>query len=55
MRSDIVPVVQIGGHAVHIPYYTTWDHEQKHPYIDPKNFKQLKHIGLLPELIEEMR
>ena len=55
MRSDIVPVVQIGGHAVHIPYYTTWDHEQEHPYIDPKNFKQLKHIGLLPGLIEEMR
>ena len=54
MRSDIVPVVQIGGHAVHIPYDTTWDHEQKHPYIDPKNFKQLKHIGLLPGLIEEM-
>ena len=55
MRSDIVPVVQIGGHAVHIPYYTTWDHEQKHPYIDPKNFIQLKHIGLLPGLIEEIR
>ena len=55
MRSDIVPVVQIGGHAVYIPYYTTWDHEQKHPYIDPKNFKQLKHIGLLPGRIEEMR
>jgi len=55
MRSDIVPIVQIGGHAVHIPYYSTWDHEQKHPYIDPKNFKQLKHIGLLPRLIEEMR
>ena len=55
MRSDIVPIVQIGGHAVHIPYYTTWDHEQKHPYINPKNFKKLKHIGLLPKLIEEMR
>ena len=55
MRSDIVPIVQIGGQAVHIPYYSTWDHEQKHPYIAPKNFKQLKHIGLLPGLIEEMR
>ena len=55
MRSDIVPVVQIGGHAVHIPYYTTWDHGQEDPDIDPKNFKQLKHIGLLPGLIEEMR
>ena len=55
MRSDIVPIVQIGGQAVHIPYYSTWDHEQKHPYIDPKNFKKLKHIGLLPGLIEEIR
>ena len=55
MRSDIVPIVQIGGQAVHIPYYSTWDHEQKHPYIDPKNFKQLKNIGLLPGLIEELR
>ena len=55
MRSDIVPIVQIGGQAVHIPYYSTWDHEQKHPYIDPKNFKKLKHIGLLPRLIKEIR
>ena len=55
MRSDIVPIVQIGGHAVHIPYFSTWEHEQMHPYIDPKNFKQLKHIGLLPGLIEGMR
>ena len=54
MRSDIVPVVKIGGSAVHIPYDTTWEHEQEHPYIDPKNFKQLKHIGLLPKLLEEM-
>ena len=54
MRSDIVPIVNIGGHAVHIPYHTTWDHEKKHPYIDPKKFKKLNHIGLLPRLIEEM-
>lgn len=53
MRSDIVPVVQIGGHAVHIPYDTTWDHEQNHTYIDPANYTQIKSIGLLPKLIEE--
>jgi putative hydrolase of the HAD superfamily len=27
LRSDIVPVVQIGGKAVHIPYHVTWPHE----------------------------
>ena len=55
MRSDIVPIVQIGGNAVHIPYYTTWDHEQKYPHIDPKKFKTLEHIGLLPKLIKEIQ
>ena len=51
MRSDIVPVVQIGGHAVHIPYSTTWVHEQDHTSLDIDSYSELKHIGLLPKLI----
>src|SRR5229473_1036510 len=27
LRSDVVPVVTLGGHAVHIPYEVTWHHE----------------------------
>lgn len=27
LRSDIVPVVELGGQAVHIPYEVTWQHE----------------------------
>ncbi len=27
LRSDILPVVQMGGRAVHIPYHLTWQHE----------------------------
>jgi putative hydrolase of the HAD superfamily len=27
LRSDIVPVVAMGGRAVHIPYEVTWHHE----------------------------
>ena len=27
LRSDIVPVVALGGRAVHIPYHVTWEHE----------------------------
>jgi putative hydrolase of the HAD superfamily len=27
LRSDIVPVVELGGAAVHIPYHLTWRHE----------------------------
>ena len=28
LRSDILPVLEVGGHALHIPYHTTWSHEQ---------------------------
>ena len=51
MRSDVVPIVQLGGHAVHIPYSTTWVHEQEHPFVDIDRYSVLKHIGLLPKLI----
>jgi putative hydrolase of the HAD superfamily len=27
LRSDILPVVQMGARAVHIPYHLTWSHE----------------------------
>src|SRR5262249_28791468 len=27
MRSDILPVIEMGGHAVYVPYETTWEHE----------------------------
>jgi putative hydrolase of the HAD superfamily len=55
LRSDIVPVVALGGRAVYIPYHLTWAHEtvadhdaQQHPYIE------LEHIGELPALIEQL-
>lgn len=28
LRSDIEPVIQLGGRAVHMPYHSTWAHEQ---------------------------
>lgn len=27
LRSDVLPVLEVGGHAVHIPYHVTWAHE----------------------------
>jgi len=30
LRSDVLPVVEIGGNAVHIPYHITWEHEHVH-------------------------
>jgi putative hydrolase of the HAD superfamily len=28
LKSDILPVLDIGAQALHIPYHSTWDHEQ---------------------------
>ena len=27
VRSDVLPVIEIGGTGVHVPYHVTWDHE----------------------------
>ena len=34
-RSDIEPVLQLGGYAVHIPFEKTWQHEQTEEYDHP--------------------
>jgi putative hydrolase of the HAD superfamily len=28
LKSDVLPIVEIGAKAVHIPFHTTWAHEQ---------------------------
>ncbi len=28
LRSDVLPVLAIGGHALHVPYHITWEHER---------------------------
>lgn len=34
-RSDIEPVLQLGGYAAHIPFEKTWQHEQMEEYDHP--------------------
>lgn len=28
LKSDVLPIIKIGGKAVHIPFHTTWAHEE---------------------------
>jgi putative hydrolase of the HAD superfamily len=44
LKSDILPVLQIGGHGFHIPYHTTWEHEKIEVNISNENFRQLNSI-----------
>ncbi|MFZ9672844.1 MAG: HAD family hydrolase [Flavobacteriaceae bacterium] len=34
IKSDILPVLQIGAQAIHIPFHTTWQHEIVNPSAD---------------------
>ena len=48
-RSDIEPVLKLGGWAAHIPFHTTWQHEVVEEYEHPHLFKldfftQLKQV-----------
>lgn len=44
IKSDILPVLALGGHAIHVPYHTTWAFERMEHQIDDPNFFQAKSI-----------
>ena len=55
MKSDILPVVAIGGQAVYIPYHITWAHEEVgEQEAGTEGFYTLDHIGQLPDLIKRL-
>ena len=55
IRSDIQPILELGGTAVYIPYQVTWQHEAGDvPASGTLRFYQLDHFGQLPALLEEL-
>jgi putative hydrolase of the HAD superfamily len=32
VRSDVLPVIELGGTGVHVPYHVTWEHEVVHDH-----------------------
>ncbi|HLT44020.1 MAG TPA: HAD family hydrolase, partial [Luteimonas sp.] len=55
MRSDIVPVLRLGGWGVHVPYHLTWAHEDDaedvsgHPRL-----RQVANAAGLPEAVRDI-
>ena len=44
LKSDILPVLNIGGHGFHVPFHTTWAHERIEGKVVHPNLKELKSI-----------
>ena len=52
LKSDVLPIARIGGTAVHIPYESTWQHEQvETDAFMRKTYHELNSIRELPFLI----
>ncbi len=55
LRSDIWPVLEVGGEAVYVPHALTWAHEAADPPpVEHPGFHQIEHIGELPALLERL-
>jgi len=48
LKSDILPVLELGGAGVHIPYHITWQHE--HAGEPPHAHARFRRVGSLAEL-----
>ena len=54
VRSDVLPVLAIGGRAVHVPYHVTWALEHADPDPERHAFPVLQSMAELPSCIEEL-
>ena len=53
VRSDILPIKALGGEAIHIPYSTTWAHEQVAWEAIEHEFPQLESMCELVSFLEQ--
>ncbi|WP_246186040.1 hypothetical protein [Phnomibacter ginsenosidimutans] len=53
LKSDVLPVLEMGGYGVHVPFHTIWEHERIDHQVEHENFIQVEHANeLLSVLIK---
>lgn len=48
VKSDIIPVLNIGSQAIHVPFEVTWQHETHHSPAENINYVTISKISQLP-------
>ncbi len=51
INSDILPVLEMGSQAIHVPYHVTWTHEQASAEFKPSNFLQVNSLDQLLSIL----
>lgn len=54
LKSDVLPVLEIGGWAAHVPHELTWALEHEAPPEGHARFSCLQDLGALPALVERI-
>ena len=55
LRSDIAPVLELGGWGVHVPYHTTWAHEAEASLAHgSERMRTIAGIGELAQAVREL-
>jgi putative hydrolase of the HAD superfamily len=52
LKSDILPVLELGGYGIHVPFHTTWIHEQVEHEVVHERFFTAEHLGEAAGLIQ---
>jgi len=56
LKSDIIPVLALGGFGIYIPSKILWSHESvEHPPTGNTRYFELEHLGQLPALVRKLR
>lgn len=52
LKSDVLPILNLDGYAIHIPYRTTWEYEKIDFEIEHENFKSFASIEEILPLLQ---
>jgi putative hydrolase of the HAD superfamily len=55
LKSDVLPVLALGGWGVHVAHDLTWAYEHEAAPADHPRFAELDHLGHLPDWIADNR
>jgi putative hydrolase of the HAD superfamily len=51
LKSDIIPPLQLGAWGIHVPYHTTWAHEEVDKEPESSRYFQVKQLHQVLELL----
>jgi putative hydrolase of the HAD superfamily len=55
LKSDVLPVLALGGTAVYVPHELTWAYETATPPpATTRGYHEIPHLGLLPGLVDTL-